>query len=159
MKSPLIIAYGNRLRQDDGLGWRAAELLAESLPSGAVRILESTQLTPELATELAGAPLVVFFDAALNLEPGATIAKRVSADNQFVWWHDLSPAQLTALAELITETERPVFQITGGVAEIGFGENLTPDGERSARRMAAAAMALLHEYTMQSASDCSFASA
>jgi hydrogenase maturation protease len=159
MKRPLVIGYGNRLRQDDGLGWRAAELLERAIHPGAVRILESFQLTPELAADLEGASVVIFLDAALDLEPGMVVTKRISPENQMVWSHDLSCAQLTAFTEALTGTERPVFQITGGVYQAGFGENLTPCGEQSAMRMAEAAVELLREYTNRSASpDCSSAS-
>jgi len=145
MKLPLVIGYGNRLRQDDGLGWRAAELLEQAMPRDAVRILECRQLTPELAAELDGAPVVVFLDAALDLEPGSVVAKCISAENQMVWSHDLSPEQLTGLAEILAGSQRPVFQITGGVYQTGFGENLTPGGEQCAKRMAAAAIELLQD--------------
>jgi hydrogenase maturation protease len=147
MKLPLVIGYGNPLRQDDGLGWRAAELLEQALPQGAVRIIETQQLTPELAAELEGAPIVVLLDSALDLEPGTVAAKRVSAENRMAWPHDLSAEQLAGLTEALTGLAAPVFQITGGIAQIGFGENLTPDGELSAKRMATAALELLQEYT------------
>jgi len=143
MTRPVVIGYGNRLRQDDGLGCRAAELLDRMAPPGGVRILECRQLMPELAVQLEGAPVVIFLDAALDLEPGAVVAKRISAENQMVWLHDLSPAQLTGLIEVLTGTTRPVFQITGGVSQTGFGEHLTPVGEQCAKRMAEAAIDLL----------------
>ena len=143
MSRPLVIGYGNPLRQDDGLGWRAAELLERAMPAREVRILEARQLTPELTAELGGAPLVIFLDAAVDLEPGAVVTKRVLPENKTVWSHDLSPAQLTGLTDLLTGTERPAFQITGGVCQIGFGEHVTPGGEESAKRMAEAAIELL----------------
>ena len=146
MKLPVVIGYGNCLRQDDGLGSRAAELLERSLPPDVVRILECRQLTPELAAELEVAPVVVFFDAALDLEPGMIVAKRISAENQMVWSHDLSPGQLTGLTEMLTGAERPVFHITGGIQQIGFGESLTPGAEHSAKHMAAVARELLQEW-------------
>jgi Ni,Fe-hydrogenase maturation factor len=100
-------------------------------------------LTPELAPELESADLVILLDAALDLEPGRVAAKRIFGETQMVSSHDLSPAQLTGLAEALSGLQRPVFQITGGVCQTGFGESLTPGGERCARRMAEEAVKLL----------------
>jgi hydrogenase maturation protease len=150
MKPPLIIAFGNRLRQDDGLGWRAAALLKRTMLPDRVRIIETHQLTPELAADFEDTPLVLFLDAALDVEPGTVITKKISEASRIVWLHDFSPGQLTALAGLLTGLERPVFQVTGGISEIGFSENLTPAGEKSANRMAEAAFQILQEYGMAS---------
>jgi hydrogenase maturation protease len=152
MKLPLVIGYGNTLRQDDGLGWRAAELLERTMPRGLARILECRQLTPELSAEFDGAPVVIFLDAALDTEPGTVVSKRVSSEKQMVWSHDLSPGQLAGLTEALTGATPAVFQITGGVRRTGFGEDLAPEGEESAKRMAKAAIELLQEYTGSTAS-------
>ncbi len=58
----LVIGYGNSLRCDDSVGIRVAEMVADwDLPK--VRSLAVTQLTPELARDLAGVDLVIFVDA------------------------------------------------------------------------------------------------
>jgi hypothetical protein len=50
----LIIGYGNPLRTDDGLGWRAAYRLAASLKDAPVEALAVHQLTPELGEAICG---------------------------------------------------------------------------------------------------------
>src|SRR5579862_9528285 len=45
----LIIAYGNPLRCDDGIAWRAADALAQKLSDSDVEIVRLHQLAPELA--------------------------------------------------------------------------------------------------------------
>jgi hydrogenase maturation protease len=59
----LIIGYGNPLRGDDGVGWHAANILAQEAWRGNVRVLARHQLTLELAAQAAEADLVVFIDA------------------------------------------------------------------------------------------------
>ena len=143
MKCPLVIAYGNSLREDDGLALRAAQLLDQAMPPAAAKILATRQLTPELAAELVGVPLVIFLDAALDLEPGVVVAKRVSPQKQTAWSHELSPGQLTGLAEALNGAVPLAFHVLGGVSQAGFGESLTPVGELSARRVAEAALEIL----------------
>src|SRR5579884_2097858 len=63
MPHPLVIGYGNPLREDDAVGLRAAELV----DSGAYRC---HQLTPELASVVADASMVIFLDAARCEKPG-----------------------------------------------------------------------------------------
>ena len=51
----LVIGYGNPLRGDDGIGWSAANALAEGMQDDRVRIVACIQLTPELAESIAQA--------------------------------------------------------------------------------------------------------
>ena len=62
----LIIAYGNPLRCDDGVAWRAAEALEGKFPSEQVEILRLHQLAPELADAVRQRELVLFVDAAFD---------------------------------------------------------------------------------------------
>ena len=146
MKCPLVIAYGNLLRQDDGLALRAAQLLDQALPIATAKILTTRQLTPELAAELDGVPLVIFLDAALDQEPGTVVAKNVSPQKRMAWSHQLSPGQLTGLAEVLNGATPPAFHVVGGVSRAGFGENLTRSGEQSAERMARAVLEILRTH-------------
>jgi Ni,Fe-hydrogenase maturation factor len=45
----LIVAYGNPMRCDDGVAWRAADALETNSCGGNVEILRRHQLAPELA--------------------------------------------------------------------------------------------------------------
>jgi Ni,Fe-hydrogenase maturation factor len=65
-----VVGYGQGLREDDGAGVAAAEGVGarwEARGDGSgraeVRIVTGVQLLPELASEIAGAELVVFLDA------------------------------------------------------------------------------------------------
>ena len=61
----LVIGYGNTIRQDDGVGYRLAEFLAQHPPSldfCDLKAIAVHQLTPDLAAEVAQATEVIFVD-------------------------------------------------------------------------------------------------
>ncbi len=154
--NPLVIGIGNRLRQDDGMGCRAAELLAQRFPPETIRIEECHQLTPEWADAVADAPLVVFLDAAVDQPPGSVDCRRVygQPDAHFRpgLSHHLAPSEVLSLASV--ETCTPVaFLISGGAFEIGFEDRMTEGGERCAEQMAAAAERILLRRNMRSGSE------
>lgn len=64
MARVLIVAYGNPLRSDDGLAWRAADELEGKFPADEVEIVRLHQLVPELAESISRSQLVIFLDAA-----------------------------------------------------------------------------------------------
>ena len=140
---PLIIGYGNPLREDDGLGPRAAELLERQLAPGAAEIVQCHQLTPELAARFESASIVIFLDAACDQRPGAVVCEPVSPSGNPDWSHQLSPAQLLGLSLQLGAANRPGFVIRGGALRMGFEERLTEVGERTAAVMAHAASGLL----------------
>ena len=83
MPPVLIVAYGNPLRSDDGVAWRAADILAEKLSASDVEILRLHQLAPELADTLRGFDRVIFVDAALSdrgIEPGTVMMEEFVAE-------------------------------------------------------------------------------
>lgn len=91
----LILGYGNPLRSDDGLGWRAAEELAEKLSGDDVEIRISHQLTPELVDPISKAKTVFFIDASREGEAGELRCVPVfpaAANSRFS--HHVSPAAL-----------------------------------------------------------------
>lgn len=78
----LIVGYGNPLRSDDALGWRAAEDLSRRLASPEtefeVEVITSHQLTPELADTVSHADVVFFMDAAHGAVPGELTCEAIS---------------------------------------------------------------------------------
>ena len=63
MARVLIVAYGNPMRSDDGIAWRAADALAPKVSESDVEILRLHQLTPELADAVRNFGTVIFVDA------------------------------------------------------------------------------------------------
>ena len=71
--SVLVIAWGNPLREDDGVAWHVLEGLRALQPRPwlpALRLRHAHQLTPELAECVSRAAGVVFVDARRDGTPG-----------------------------------------------------------------------------------------
>ena len=134
MGLPLIIGYGNPLRQDDGLGWRAAELVQESGASAEVIVCH--QLTPELALRLESAPVAIFLDAAIDQAPGEIRFRHVTPASGWSSAHHMTPDHLLGLAEELRQPAGAATLITGGAFQTDASEQLTPGAELCARRMA-----------------------
>jgi hydrogenase maturation protease len=143
VKLPVVIGYGNPLRRDDGMGWRAAELIEKALAPGAARITQCHELTPELAANLDGASMVILLDAAVDERPGETRCRTIRGTEGATWSHALSPHQLVGLADQVNGSVAPVFLISGGVLSTDYGEDLTPIAAECAERMAGLALELL----------------
>ena len=75
----LVLGYGNTLRRDDGVGVRAAELMAADPRFAGVEVLTAYQLTPELSLDIATASLVIFVDADVRGLPGAIEVRELRA--------------------------------------------------------------------------------
>ena len=125
----LILACGNTLRSDDGVGpWLAA--WAEERFSGepAVRVVSRQQWTPELATEIAQAEAVVFLDCAVDSAPGAVGVARVAparADAVLATHHP-GAAELLALSEeLYSSLPRNALLLTVGAGSTEMGETFS----------------------------------
>jgi hydrogenase maturation protease len=71
----LIVACGNTLRGDDGVGPEVGELLATRLAGTGASVIVSHQLLPELADDASRAQLVIFVDAAAD-HPVGTVSLR-----------------------------------------------------------------------------------
>jgi hydrogenase maturation protease len=131
----LIIGYGNPLRQDDGLGPRAIDLLIEEpgLPAGTA-LLACQQLTPELSYRLAEAERVILIDALAPgshpafRQPGAVHAFPIAPDahGATLLNHSLAPAALLGLTQVLFG-RAPATQIfLMEAASFALEEGLTP---------------------------------
>lgn len=78
-RQALVIGYGNTLRGDDAVGQVVARALAGEAAIEGVEVIACHQLMPELAECIDAADLVVFIDAAADLQPGAIVAEVVQA--------------------------------------------------------------------------------
>jgi hydrogenase maturation protease len=143
MKPALVIGYGNPLREDDGIGWRAAELVEHTARAGSVEVLQCHQLTPELATQMEGRPLVIFLDAAGDITPRTIDSRELNEAGDGAWSHHLSPEQVLTLARRAGYRVPKAVLITGGIVRMGYGETLSAAGEHSAKQMAQHAIDLI----------------
>jgi len=130
----LIIGYGNPLRGDDALGWRAAECLAAIPEVGndpSILIETLHQLTPELAVNLADAELVIFIDATAPSERIASGTLRCEelleeAPAHEALGHHLTPAQTLAYARALFHANPTVFLASVAAASFDYGAPLSP---------------------------------
>lgn len=123
----LVVGYGNTVRSDDGIGWRAAEALLKSGVPSAATVLTLHQLDAELAGEAAAADVVLFVDAARDGEPGEVRWSRVAAEPSSVLFsHQLSPSALMAIVRTLYPGSPEAFEVTMTGVSFEVGENLSP---------------------------------
>ena len=113
----LIIAYGNPMRSDDGLAWRAADELDKKFAGTDVEILRLHQLAPELAETVTRAKAIIFVDAAAsnktNGQPGEVCSSPVDTpEGPPRFSHQLSPAAVVALARQLYGIDPRAFTVT-----------------------------------------------
>lgn len=134
----LILACGNTMRGDDGLGPRLASW-AEARFRNEPRALVicRQQWTPELAAEIAAADSVLFIDAAVNSPPGRVglvpVSSRVDASAPDS--HHLTPNQLLGLTRsLYGVIKSNAMLLTVGIASTELGETLSASVEAALPR-------------------------
>ncbi len=127
---PLIIAIGNPLRSDDGLGWAVAEQLPRAIGDTGIACDIHTvhQLTPELAQQVATANLVVLIDASREGEAGELRVRPLSLAAQPVVLstHHITPEELAAITVILYRQCPPIVIISLTGADFSIGESLSP---------------------------------
>jgi hydrogenase maturation protease len=142
----LLIAYGNPLRGDDGVGWAVAAAVEAACASRRLpyRVLTVHQLTPELASDVAGAERVVFVDAACDATPGEVISRAVRPANgppHGLTQHSYDPGTLLWLArQAHGRAPDEAWLITVGGDRFDCEEALSPAVEASVSRACAEAV-------------------
>ena len=122
---PLVIAFGNTLRCDDGAGAAVAQQLEGAVPDA--HIIVVPQLLPELCEPVAHAPNVVFVDATIDGAHGAVATHRVSAASTRSGDHYLSPERLLGLARTLFDRTPEAYLVSIGGAQFGFGTALSAE--------------------------------
>lgn len=123
----LIIGYGNMLRGDDGVGVHVArEVEAKGWPG--VRAIAATQLTPELAADVAQAQLVIFVDAdATGVSHGVRVIDVTSQANAVgPMTHHATPQGVLALAAALYGCCPQALLVSAPGVNFELGEGLSP---------------------------------
>jgi hydrogenase maturation protease len=122
----LILACGNTLRSDDGVGpWLAAWAENKFCEDPALRVLSRQQWTPDLAEEIAQAESVLFIDCSIESAPGSIRIQEVypSDPTQGVATHHQGAPELLALARELYDTLPKTAQLlTIGAGSTELGE-------------------------------------
>jgi hydrogenase maturation protease len=124
----LILACGNTLRGDDGIGpflcsWAEERFAGER----GLRAVARQQWTPDLAQDIANAESVIFIDCSLDQDAGQLLLREIGASEPaVVSTHALGAAELLRLAQdLYDATPRRVCLLTIGAGSIELGEELS----------------------------------
>jgi hydrogenase maturation protease len=126
----LILACGNTLRGDDGVGLWLAEWAGQRFSGQpGVRILADHQWTPELAEDVAQAQSVLFIDCSFAIPAGAINLTPVEPadEGHGKGTHHLDASHLLALArDFYASLPRSAQQLTVGAGSTGLGEKFSP---------------------------------
>ena len=137
----LVIAYGNRDRQDDGAGWHilvqlAAQLglQAPELPGewtgnedGSLRLLYLYQLLPELAEDLIDYDQIIFVDAHNSGELPNLVFEPISpAWLHSAFTHHLSIGELLAITQTLYARCPAAWLLSVRGFEFEFSQVLSP---------------------------------
>jgi hydrogenase maturation protease len=125
----LILACGNTLREDDGIGPSLAQWAEEHWRDDpSVRVLCDHQWTPEMVEEVARAKSVIFVDCATDSAPGEVRAMPVEpvAENSKIGTHHLEAGQLLALSkQLYGAMPRASLLLTVGAGSLELREGFS----------------------------------
>jgi len=126
----LVIAYGNRLRGDDGVGPAAGDIV-KSWQTPGVKVLIVQQLLPELIEEMKHAARVLFVDGAINVSNSAYIGSIVvpKKSRRSLGHHEL-PANLLALLRDLEGRAPEAWLLTISASSFEHGEQITPLAEK-----------------------------
>jgi hydrogenase maturation protease len=122
----LILACGNTLRGDDGVGlWLAAWAERRFAGNADVRVIAHQQWTPELAEDVARAESVLFIDCSVDSPPGSVRLAPVepAAAGQGIATHHSGAAELLALArDYYSSVPKNAQLLTIGAGSTALGE-------------------------------------
>jgi hydrogenase maturation protease len=131
MPRVLIVAYGNPLRSDDGVAWRAAHALEGKFSASEVEILRLHQLAPELAEQASRSQYILFIDAASvpSSVPGEIRVEEIRSENdrnhETRFTHVLSPQAVLALAASLYHAKPRALLVTVTGENFDHGDDLS----------------------------------
>lgn len=125
-RQALVIGYGNTLRGDDAVGQVVTRALAGEAAIEGVEVIACHQLMPELAECIDAADLVVFIDAAADLQPGAIVAEVVQAASLSSGLvHHVDPRMLLFMTAKLYGRTPDAFVVRVGAGSFELGEGLS----------------------------------
>ena len=147
MPRVLIIAYGNPMRSDDGVAWRAAAALEGKFSNPDLEIVRAHQLTPELAETIHRCEAVIFVDAVRNGPAGEIRSVQINLPQTTPRFsHQLSPDAVVALAHQLFGATPSAFSVTLSGACFDHGESLSPAVAAALPALVARIEALIQQF-------------
>ncbi len=151
LAQPLLLACGNPLRGDDGVGWRIADTLAITPSTPPLHVILSQQLLPEHAEPISAADLVIFVDCSALTPHGVVSVIQIEPASSLprIFTHHLDPASLLRLTvDLYGRIPSRSILVTVGGQEFELSEELSPP---VAAAIPAAIALILREFQLQQA--------
>lgn len=125
----MILACGNTLRGDDGIGPWLAEWAEERFGDEVgVRVIASHQWSPDMAEDIASSETVLFIDCSLDEAAGQVLLRELAAaplKPGLVTHHLGAPELLHTAQELFGSRPRRAFLLTVGAGSIELGEEFS----------------------------------
>jgi hydrogenase maturation protease len=125
----LILACGNTLRGDDGIGpWLANWAEEKFHEDPTVRVISRQQWTPDLAEDIAHSESVLFIDCSIESAPGTVRIEEVHPSNPahgLATHHQGAPELLALACELYGSLPRRAQLLTIGAGSTELGETLS----------------------------------
>jgi hydrogenase maturation protease len=121
----LVLACGNTLCGDDGVGPRLADWAAERFQNDSnIRVIARQQWTPDLAADIAAADSVLFVDASIAMPPGrvALIPVETDGNGTEAASHHLEPRKLLGLTQALygsMAAHAMILSVGAGSTELG----------------------------------------
>lgn len=123
----LVIGYGNSTRGDDGVGYLAAEWLADELSNPDVQVVIRQQLALELAVELSEVDRAILIDAAQGGPAGRVSVEKIEPallpPEPFT--HELKPATLLECTRALYGRCPETWLVTIAGESFDFSDQLT----------------------------------
>ena len=139
----LVLACGNTLRSDDGVGPKLAEWATERFRDDShVRVVARQQWTPDLAEDIAAAESVLFVDSSSNSAPGRVnlipVATHGNGREDPIHGpstHHIDPAELLGLTHsLYGSMSAHAMLLTIGAGSTELGESFSDPVEAALPR-------------------------
>jgi hydrogenase maturation protease len=150
----MVVGYGNPLRGDDGVGWVAAQKIAQTVDPALVAALGMQQLTPEMAEPISRMDLVIFIDAAQESEPGqihsVSVGPGPAVATPASITHELTPQRLLRMARSLYGRWPQAYLFTVSGADFGFSQHLSDEVEQACERLVKEVLAIL-DHSFQNA--------
>ncbi|HEY0307279.1 MAG TPA: hydrogenase maturation protease [Acidobacteriaceae bacterium] len=128
----LILACGNSLRSDDGIGLKIGCAVEDQPPRSNLKVILSQQLLPEHAFDISESDVVVFVDCSAVTAAGVVTTMTIHPAEKLptILTHHLDPASLMKMAkELYGHMPTHAFAVTVGAGSFDLSEKLTPPVE------------------------------
>jgi hydrogenase maturation protease len=126
----LILACGNTLRSDDGVGpWLADWAEQHFAEDPRIRVISRQQWTPDLAEDIASADAVLFLDCSVESAPGEIQLRPVAPQPSTpgLATHHTNAAELLAVAQgLYGAIPKTSLLLTIGAGGTELGESFSP---------------------------------